>query len=198
MLDISKIEAGRMELALIDFDLTALIDALNVMFQLRCEDKGLSWGVEWTDTQGEEIEEGKDKEGAERILVHGDEGKLRQVLINLLSNGVKSTESGEVLLRISQSTNRRMEEKEGREEGKVVERTASPLPDEEGKDGRMEGEEESRDRNFTFHVSRFTFHVSRSRSSIPAWAFHLKIARKSLNRFNRALIAYQLTVRGSV
>ena len=47
ILDVSKIEAGRMELQNINFDLTALIEGLSVMFQFRCEQKGLTWRVEW-------------------------------------------------------------------------------------------------------------------------------------------------------
>ena len=93
ILDISKIEAGRMELQNSDFDLTALIEGLSVMFQLRCEDKGLAWRVEWKHGRLES-----------RILVHGDENKLRQVLINLLSNAVKFTEEGEVVLRMREFT----------------------------------------------------------------------------------------------
>jgi len=49
ILDISKIEAGQMELQETDFNLTALIHGLSVMFQLRCEQKGLAWRVEWQD-----------------------------------------------------------------------------------------------------------------------------------------------------
>jgi len=120
ILDLSKIEVGRMELQTTDFDLTALIDSLSVMFQLRCEQKQLGWSLEWKEWQegkrakGQEdqdytIRNGFDTPSAtqpkqhhvSRILVHGDEGKLRQVLINLLSNAVKFTASGEVKLRIS-------------------------------------------------------------------------------------------------
>jgi len=90
ILDISKIEAGRLELQETDFNLTSLIHGLSVMFQLRCEQKGLAWSVK-TDFGG----------NTERILVYGDEGKLRQILVNLLSNAVKFTESGEVVLRVS-------------------------------------------------------------------------------------------------
>jgi signal transduction histidine kinase/DNA-binding response OmpR family regulator/sugar lactone lactonase YvrE len=93
ILDISKIEAGRLDLQETDFDLSRLIDGLSVMFRLRCEQKGLTWQVEWV---GEE-------EPPSRLLVHGDEGKLRQILINLLSNAVKFTESGGVTLRIGKS-----------------------------------------------------------------------------------------------
>jgi signal transduction histidine kinase len=110
ILDLSKIEVGRMELQNADFDLTALIDTLSTMFRMRCEQKGLAWRVEWQ--EGREGKEGMEGDTSLpsflpfppfRILVHGDEGKLRQVLLNLLSNAVKFTDSGEVILRISTS-----------------------------------------------------------------------------------------------
>lgn len=47
ILDLSKIEAGRVEAQKADFDLTALIDSLAAMFQFRCEQKQLGWHVEW-------------------------------------------------------------------------------------------------------------------------------------------------------
>ncbi|MBM3235423.1 response regulator [Candidatus Poribacteria bacterium] len=111
VLDLSKIEAGRLELHETDFDLNSLIPTLATMFQMRCEQKSLGWRVEWQERgrEGEEEKEewkdGRMEDGtafhASRILVHGDEGKLRQVLINLLGNAVKFTEAGEILLRIS-------------------------------------------------------------------------------------------------
>ena len=71
ILDISKIEAGHEQLNLANFDLQKTIDGLDRMFQLRCGQKELSWEIE-TDTFDH--------------LLHGDEGKLRQVLINLHPN----------------------------------------------------------------------------------------------------------------
>ncbi len=94
ILDLSRIEAGRTELQESDFDLNALIDSLSAMFQLQCQEKGIIWRVEWHIS-------GEATEPSARILVHGDEGKFRQVLINLLRNAVKFTDSGEVVLRIS-------------------------------------------------------------------------------------------------
>ena len=93
VLDISRIEAGRLELQEAEFDLTNLIDGLSVMFQLRCEQKKLAWNIETEFLP------------KTRFLVYGDEGKLRQILMNLLSNAVKFTESGEVILRISETRN---------------------------------------------------------------------------------------------
>ncbi len=87
ILDLSKIEKGRMELNKTDFDLEVLVENLSSMFRLRCEQKGLGWKAEF---------ESKD----EAVLVHGDEMKLRQVLINLCGNAVKFTDKGEVVLRI--------------------------------------------------------------------------------------------------
>ncbi|MFQ6043953.1 MAG: two-component regulator propeller domain-containing protein [Candidatus Poribacteria bacterium] len=47
ILDISRIEVGRLKLQETNFNLTALIDGLSNMFQVRCQQKGLSWRVEW-------------------------------------------------------------------------------------------------------------------------------------------------------
>ena len=92
VLDLSRIEAGRLELQNVNFELNALIKALSVMFAIRCEQKELLLGVEW-----EVVAEDSD----EPIWVHGDENKLRQSLINLLSNAVKFTDEGSVTLRIT-------------------------------------------------------------------------------------------------
>ncbi|MBC8462118.1 MAG: response regulator, partial [Deltaproteobacteria bacterium] len=102
ILDLAKIESGRMELQTIDFSLNTFIAELSSMFQLRCQQKGLQWRmeIELSDCSH---------------LVHGDEGKLRQVLINLLGNAVKFTESGEVILRITHHEGR--EGKEARGQG---------------------------------------------------------------------------------
>ncbi|MCC7265030.1 MAG: response regulator [Candidatus Latescibacteria bacterium] len=85
VLDLSKIEAGRMELQPVDFDLERLIGGLGAMFELRCRQKGVDWRVE--------------QEG-EGWQVRGDENKLRQVLVNLLGNAVKFTDQGEVVLQV--------------------------------------------------------------------------------------------------
>ncbi|MBT4504404.1 MAG: response regulator, partial [Gemmatimonadetes bacterium] len=86
VLDISKIEAGRMELNRSDFDLMVLLQNLAVMFELRCREDGLDWRLEIPQVAS--------------IPVHGDEAKIMQVLINLLGNAVKFTEEGEVVLRV--------------------------------------------------------------------------------------------------
>ncbi len=86
ILDLSKIDAGRMEVELTDFDLSALLRELVAMFQHRCEEKQLGLRLEGPHHP---------------VLLHGDEGKLRQVLINLLGNGVKFTERGRIVLHVS-------------------------------------------------------------------------------------------------
>jgi signal transduction histidine kinase/CheY-like chemotaxis protein len=87
ILDLSKIDAGRMEVTVGDLDLVEVARDLDSMFHLSCEEKGLGLGVEGL-------------QGLDNAPVRGDEGKLRQVLINLLSNAVKFTETGHVTLRI--------------------------------------------------------------------------------------------------
>ena len=87
ILDISKIEAGRMELNNSDFDLASLINDIAAMFELRCVQKNLEWRANFLDN-------------ATSKAVNGDEGKLRQVLINLLGNAVKFTDVGYVQLNV--------------------------------------------------------------------------------------------------
>ena len=89
ILVMSKIEAGRMEVNLVTFDLSALLADLAVMFRLRTEAKGLRLEVY---TGGEA-----------RLRIVADQSKIREVLINLLGNAVKFTDSGSILLRVSLS-----------------------------------------------------------------------------------------------
>jgi signal transduction histidine kinase/ligand-binding sensor domain-containing protein/CheY-like chemotaxis protein len=85
ILDLSKIEAGSQELNAVDFDLEQLVEGLSTMFELRCRQKGLAWRVDCH---------------LPAPSICGDEGKLRQVLINLLGNAVKFTDSGELALSV--------------------------------------------------------------------------------------------------
>ena len=93
VLDLSKIEAGRVQLQSADFDLNHLLQSLSVIFELRCKEKELRWRLA-TPSSGP-------------LPVCGDEAKLNQVLINLLSNGVKFTERGQVSLAVRQLDNHR-------------------------------------------------------------------------------------------
>ena len=103
ILDLSKIEAGRMELHPVDFDVASLIHDVAAMFSIRCQQKGMKWKVKWRVASDEWEKGGVSPEfpaGSGPLLVRGDEGKLRQVLINLLANAVKFTERGSVTLRV--------------------------------------------------------------------------------------------------
>jgi|GEM_PF-1120930 len=90
ILDLSKIEAGRMELNEAPFDLHNLLSGLDAMFRLRCDQKGLEWKCE--------------KIEAKKWIVIGDENKLRQVLMNLLSNSIKFTDHGAVSLKVARTS----------------------------------------------------------------------------------------------
>ncbi|MEJ2558810.1 MAG: PAS domain S-box protein [Anaerolineae bacterium] len=87
VLEMSKIEAGRVTLQEKSFDLYGLLDTLEEMFRLRAEGKGLALSFERTQNVPR--------------YVRTDEGKLRQVLMNLLGNAVKFTEQGGVALRVA-------------------------------------------------------------------------------------------------
>ncbi len=91
ILDLSRVEAGKMDLHPEQFALAALVDDLRAIFRPLTTEKGL------------EFEAGPLPPGLPAELVT-DRQRLRQILHNLLSNAVKFTEQGRVELRITAST----------------------------------------------------------------------------------------------
>jgi PAS domain S-box-containing protein len=87
VLDMSKIEAGRTELNPTTFNLPRLLDDLAAMFRLRAGAKALRFEMT------------VDGEAAPYVVA--DEGKIRQVLINLLGNAVKFTQLGHIGLHVT-------------------------------------------------------------------------------------------------
>ncbi|MEE3719615.1 PAS domain S-box protein [Tumidithrix elongata RA019] len=86
VLDMAKIEAGRITLNETSFDLYHLLNILEEMFQIRAKEKALQLIFERSPTVPQ--------------WIMSDEGKLRQILINLLSNAIKFTDRGTVMLSI--------------------------------------------------------------------------------------------------
>jgi signal transduction histidine kinase/CheY-like chemotaxis protein len=87
VLDLAKIESGKMTSYPNDFDLYALLDLIEEMLGLRAESKGIQLIIE-RDTNLPRY-------------INTDDKKLRQVLINLLGNAIKFTSEGNVTLRVS-------------------------------------------------------------------------------------------------
>jgi signal transduction histidine kinase/DNA-binding response OmpR family regulator len=87
ILDMSKIEAGRTEINAITFNLSRVLDDIAAMVKLRAEAKALSFEML---VDGESVP-----------YVSADESKIRQVLINLLGNGIKFTKRGYVKLHVT-------------------------------------------------------------------------------------------------
>ena len=79
ILDLSKIEAGRMELELADFDLPQAIDNALTLVRERASRRGIALSASVDDRLGE---------------FRGDERKVKQVFLNLLSNAIKFTPEG--------------------------------------------------------------------------------------------------------
>lgn len=95
ILDLSRIESGRIELEQADFDLVALLGDIRAMFAVSCQEKGIIWQVGWFD------EDGHERSLPEALNVYGDVSKLRQVLINLVGNAVKFAPGGHIQLQVS-------------------------------------------------------------------------------------------------
>jgi PAS domain S-box-containing protein len=86
LLDLSKVEAGRVEVEAIGFDLGALLQKLIELMLARARDRGLDLSL-------------RILPGVPLLRV-GDPNRLRQILVNLVGNALKFTERGSVILRV--------------------------------------------------------------------------------------------------
>jgi len=84
ILDFSKIEAGKLEIESINFDLLALIDGTIKMMTHKAQEKGL----EITASIDPEIQE----------FVIGDPSRIRQIMLNFMSNAIKFTDAGSIVI----------------------------------------------------------------------------------------------------
>jgi PAS domain S-box-containing protein len=86
VLEMAKVEAGKLSLNESSFNLHDLLDALAEIWQIRADAKGITLIFDHSNIPH---------------YIYADEGKLRQVLLNLLGNAIKFTQTGKVMLRIS-------------------------------------------------------------------------------------------------
>lgn len=84
ILDFSKIESGKMELEPVDYELASLLGDCYNMVQMRVKDKGLFFRMENSTTIPHRL--------------NGDEVRIRQIVTNFLTNAIKYTEKGDIVL----------------------------------------------------------------------------------------------------
>lgn len=87
ILDFSKIEAGKMQLEHISFNLGQVVEDAVLLLASRAQEKGLELGLQIQADLHHEVK--------------GDPHRLRQVLTNLVSNAIKFTDQGEVIIRVT-------------------------------------------------------------------------------------------------
>lgn len=87
ILDLSKLEAGKMEIETIPFDLRAQLQGALALIHPLAEEKGLSLSLTFEDLPADQF--------------MGDPGRVRQVFLNLMGNAIKFTKSGGVSARVS-------------------------------------------------------------------------------------------------
>ncbi|MGB0663784.1 MAG: response regulator [Pontibacterium sp.] len=87
ILDFSKVEAGKLEIDEVDFDITDVFGSVSRSMAFKAEEKGLELALDLSELR--------------LRLVKGDPVRLRQILTNLIANAIKFTEQGEVLIKAS-------------------------------------------------------------------------------------------------
>jgi signal transduction histidine kinase len=83
-IDVSKIEAGSVELLIGEFDLTTIMQEVKDSFNIALGDKGLEMTLTMPDT----------------LVIKSDERRTKQIITNLVSNAVKFTDKGEIELKV--------------------------------------------------------------------------------------------------
>ena len=89
VLDFSRVDAGKLALEEIDFNVRELVEELSESLALRAQEKGLELVLDLTDLDNH--------------TVCGDPARLRQIIINLLGNAIKFTDNGEIVIRAALS-----------------------------------------------------------------------------------------------
>ncbi len=105
ILDISKIEAGKMDIVDVEYDLKSLLKDINDMILFRAAEKGLEFLIDVDETLPG--------------VLYGDRVRIRQVITNILTNAVKYTDNGTVRLTVSTKNADRVKE------GDILELTAA-------------------------------------------------------------------------
>jgi gliding motility-associated-like protein len=85
VLDFSKVDAGKLDLEVLDFNLTKLMDDIADSFALRAAEKSIELIL--------------DTQGIETSWVKGDPSRIRQIFVNLIGNALKFTPEGEIIIR---------------------------------------------------------------------------------------------------
>jgi len=86
ILDFSKVEAGKMELEFFDFNLRGMLGEFAEAMALKAQDKGLEIILDITQV--------------DQTMIKGDQGRIRQILTNLVGNAIKFTHKGEIIIRV--------------------------------------------------------------------------------------------------
>ncbi|KIC15861.1 ATP-binding protein [Leisingera sp. ANG-DT] len=87
ILDLSRLEAGKFSITSEDFNLRDCVSSAANLFRPKAQEKGLPLEISYADGLPERM--------------HGDDGRMRQILVNLIGNAVKFTAEGKIAVRIS-------------------------------------------------------------------------------------------------
>jgi signal transduction histidine kinase/ActR/RegA family two-component response regulator len=93
LLDLSKIESGRIQLEKVNFNLADAVEDVMALMELRAEEKGLKCEVNIA--------------AGTPTALRGDHGRIQQILFNLLENAIKFTEKGSISINVSGAQQRR-------------------------------------------------------------------------------------------